>query len=226
MPARFIKDGATQITAPITHKTNLSLYSGNVPGDIKLHELYHFTKRILKPTRATIALRQFYQLSQKIWKGLFTTRLNLIRHLKFFLRFAVRLYSTYSTDTFLTYLTDHIRLQMDEGLYTGMVMIDLQKAFDNVDHGILLHKLKALGFRDPSVSLLKSYLTNIIQKTKINGTFSDLGVIPCGLPQGSIPGPLLFLIYVNDMEAEVSCQLNLYADDSAFLVSGRDLGLI
>ena len=70
MPARLIKE---QITASITHIINLSLYSGNVPDDI-----YHFTKMILKPTRATIALCQFYQLSQKYWKWLCTTRLNLI----------------------------------------------------------------------------------------------------------------------------------------------------
>ena len=62
--------------------------------------------------------------------------------------------------------------------------------------------------------------------TEINNTFSDTGVVPCGVPQRSILGPLLFLIYVNDMEAAVSCQLILYADDSALLVSGRDVGLI
>ena len=67
---------------------------------------------------------------------------------------------------------------------------------------------------------------NTNRKTEIKGTFSDPGVVPCGVPQGSILRPLLFLIYVNDMEAAVSCQLILYADDSALLFSGRDVGLI
>ena len=131
--------------------------------------------------------------------------------------------SSFSTDTCLTFLTDHIRFQMDKGFYTGMVMIDLQKAFDTVDHDILLHKVKALGFHDLSVSWLKSYLKDRNKKTDISGTFSDPRVVPCGVPQGPILGPLLFLIYVNDMEAAVSCQLILYADDSALLISGRDV---
>ena len=65
-------------------------------------------------------------------------------------------------------------------------MIDLQKAFDTVDRGILLHKLKTVGFHDLSVSWLESYLTNRNQKTEINGTFSDPGVVFCGVQQGSI----------------------------------------
>ena len=76
------------------------------------------------------------------------------------------------------------------------------------------------------MSWLESYLTNRYQKTKINSTFSDPGVVPLGVPLGSILGPLLFLIYVNDMEAAVSCQLIVYADDAALLVSGRDVCLI
>ena len=72
--------------------------------------------------------------------------------------------SSYSTVASLTYLTSHIRLQMDKGFHTGMLMIDLQKAFDTVDHGILLHKLKSLRFRDLSVSWLGSYLANRYQR--------------------------------------------------------------
>ena len=188
----------------------------------KLHELYHVTKIILKPTWATIALGQFYQLSQKYWKGLFTTRLILIWHPKFFFTIYSQVFcSSYSTDTCLTYLSNGpYRFQMDKGFYTSMVMIDLQKAFNTWDHRILLHKLKSLRFHDLSVSWLESYLTNRNQKTEINGTFSDPGVVPCRVPQGFILGPLLFLIYVNDMGAAVSCQLILYANDCPF-ISGR-----
>ena len=64
------------------------------------------------------------------------------------------------------------------------------------------------------------------QKIEINGIFSDPRGVPCGVPQGFILGPLLFLLYINDMEAAVSCQLILYADDSALLVSGKDVNKI
>ena len=79
---------------------------------------------------------------------------------------------------------------MDNGLYTGMVMIDLQKAFDTVNHSLLSDKLQALGLNNVSVSWFDSYLTNRTQKVDINGTFSKPRM-PCGVPQGSIMGPLL-----------------------------------
>ena len=115
---------------------------------------------------------------------------------------------------------------MDKGNYTGMVMIDLPKAFDTVDHDILLNKLKAIGLDDLSTSWFSSYLKNRFQKTEVDGIFSDPMVVSCGVPQGSILGPLLFLIYVNHMEAAVSCRLILYADDSALLVSGTSVFVI
>ena len=77
----------------------------------------------------------------------------------------------FSTDTCLTYLTDFIRHGMDNGLYTGMVMIDPQKAFDTVNHSLLSDKLQALGLNNVSVSWFDSYLTNRTQKVDINGTF-------------------------------------------------------
>ena len=134
--------------------------------------------------------------------------------------------NSYSTDSCLTQLTDQIRFDMDKGNYTVMVMIDLQKAFDTVDHGILLNKLKAIGLDDLSTSWFSSYLKNSFQKTEVGSIFSDPMVVPRGLPLGSILGPLLFLIYVNDMKADVSCRLILYADDSALLVSGTSVFVI
>ena len=125
-----------------------------------------------------------------------------------------------STDTCLIHLTDYIKDNMARGDYTGMVLIDAQKAFDTVDHVILCEKLKTMGIA--SVDWFQSYLTSRRQLTDINGTHSDLGDITCGVPQGSILGPLLYLCYVNDMQISVSCKLLLYADDAALLVSGRD----
>ena len=70
------------------------------------------------------------------------------------------------------------------------------------------------------------YLTNRTHKVDINGTFSKPRMVPCGVPQGSILVPLLFIIYVNDMESAVKCKLISYADDSAFLVSGKGVKVI
>ena len=120
-----------------------------------------------------------------------------------FYKFQSGFCTSFSTDTCLTYLTDYIRHGMDNGHYTGMVMIDLQKAFDTVNHSLLSDKLQALGLNNDAVSWFDSYLTNRTQKVDINSTFSKHRMVPCGVPQGSILGPLLFLIYVNDMESAV-----------------------
>ena len=107
-----------------------------------------------------------------------------------------------------------------------MVMLDLQKAFDTVQHDILLQKLRALGFDSASVQWIRSYLENRLQMVDINGTLSSLLPLKCGVPQGSILGPLLFLIYVNDMKSACDCNLFLFADDAALLVSHKEKSVV
>ena len=101
-------------------------------------------------------------------------------------------------------------------------MLDLQKAFDTVDHDILCKKLKAMGIKP--VNWFRSYLSNQNQIVNVNDTESDpslVTLVTCGVPQGCILGPLLFLCYINDMELSISseCKLVSYADDSAILYS-------
>ena len=115
---------------------------------------------------------------------------------------------------------------MDNCLYTGMVMIDLQKAFDTVNHFLLSDKLQALGLNNIAISWCDSYLPSRTQKVDINGTFFKPVMVPCDVPKSPILGPLLFSIYGNDMESTVKCKLILYADDSALLVSGKDIKVI
>ena len=101
-------------------------------------------------------------------------------------------------------------------------MLDLKKAFDTVNHSILIDKLEAIGLDDNAVSWMHSYLVGREQKVEVNGTLSPPLPITCGVPQGSILGPLLFLVYVNDMASACDCNLFLFADDSALLVSDKD----
>ena len=127
----------------------------------------------------------------------------------------------FSTDTCLIHLLDHIRDKNSEGLFTGMVLLDLQKAFDTVDHNILCGKLNNMGIQ---AHWFQSYLSERSQIVGLDGILSDSSPVTCGVPQGSILGPLLFLCYVNDMGTSIDadCKLILYADDSAILFSHRD----
>ena len=131
--------------------------------------------------------------------------------------------SGFSTDSCLIGLSDYVKGEIGKGNLVGMVLIDLQKAFDTVNHGILLEKLRAIGV---SSSWFESYLSNRVQCVEVDGIRSDFVSISCGVPQGSILGPQLFLIYINDMNASVECRLSLYADDSALLYSHRDVNVI
>ena len=122
-------------------------------------------------------------------------------------------------------LTDYIRGELARGKLVGLVLLDLQKAFDCVDHGILLEKLRFMGVK--SVDWFRSYLSDRRQCVMVDGVTSDFLDVNCGVPQGSILGPILFLCYVNDMSVSLGCHLSLYADDSTLIASGdnsRDLG--
>ena len=99
------------------------------------------------------------------------------------------------------------------------VFMDLSKAFDTIDHTILLRKLHLYGFSPSAVNLIKSYLTDRTQFVTYKGTPSDLHEIKLGIPQGSIMGPLLFIIYINDINrCSNILEAILYADDSTFSV--------
>ena len=124
-------------------------------------------------------------------------------------------------ETCMIHLTDYIKSQTAKGNYTGMILIDMQKAFDTVNHDILCKKLKAMGVK--STKWFQSYLSERTQLVSVNGATSGFENVSSGVPQGSILGPLLYLCYVNDVKISVSCKIILYADDSALLVSGKNL---
>ena len=104
-----------------------------------------------------------------------------------------------------------------------MILIDLQKAFDTIDHEILLEKMIAIDFSNKVIDWYRSYLSNRKFNVYVNKTLSTSGEITCGVPQGSILGPLLFSIYVNDMPQAASCDLLLYADDSCLIYQHKDV---
>ena len=119
--------------------------------------------------------------------------------------------TNHSTDTCLSYLNDKIIKGFDRGEVTGVILIDLHKAFDTIGHKILLDKLVFFGFSNSVISWFKSYLSFIVN---VENDYSDPGDLTCRVPQGSILGPLFFLLYVNGMRSGIKCELLLYADDS------------
>src|SRR5690606_3452000 len=100
------------------------------------------------------------------------------------------------------------------------IFLDLSKAFDSVNHTLLLKKIKALGFSAAAVNLVCSYLSNRTQCVKINSTLSSVNNVTCGVPQGSVLGPLLYILFTNDIFSlsNSNCKLLSFADDTSITV--------
>ena len=107
---------------------------------------------------------------------------------------------------------------------TGLVFLDLTKAFDTLDHSVVLDKLASLGFSKASVQWFKAYLTDRTQSVVVNRSTYDPQSISFGVPQRSLIGPLLFIIYINDVPSEVKhCKIQLYAKDTPLYVSSSSI---
>ena len=227
LPAKFIRDGAKHLAPPLTHIINLSLLSGKVPDELKSARVSPIYKKNSKTDPGNYRPVSVLCIISKILERVVYNQVeSYLQSHTLLYEFQSGFRSAFSTDTCLIHLTDHIRSESDRGNYTGMVVLDLQKAFDTVDHQLLLNKLQALGFNSLSVAWFRSYLTCREQVVNIGDATSPPLPVTCGVPQGSILGPLIFLVYVNDMPAATNSKLLLYADDSAILVSGKDVSQI
>ena len=129
-----------------------------------------------------------------------------------------------STALAIIELVEEITTAIDEGKTTVGVFIDLKKAFDTVDHNILVKKLEHYGIRGLAKDWVCSYLESRRQYVCINDSNSDCLDVKCGVPQGSILGPPLFMLYVNDMcNVSKSLKSIIFADDTNLCYAGKDL---
>jgi hypothetical protein len=217
---RFLKDGAAQIAPLITYIVNLSITTETVPDTLKTARITPLYKKKSKldvsnyrPVSVLNCVSKILERSVYVQIEEYLASRDLIFQYQSGFR------SGFSTETCLIYLTDFVKHQISQGNYVGMMLLDVQKAFDSVNHGILCEKLEAMGV---SSGWFQSYLCNRKQLVCIDGIKSSLQTITCGVPQGSLLGPLLYLCYSNDMELSVQNKLLLYADDSVIIAYDRD----
>ena len=129
-----------------------------------------------------------------------------------------------STTNQLLYLIDEIHQAFDctESFEVRSVFLDISKAFDKVWHKGLVFKLEQNGISGCLLNLFQNYLNNRKQRVVLNGSFSELSSVESGVPQGSILGPLLFLIYINDLETNIKSNINFFADDTMLFSIVKD----
>ena len=124
-------------------------------------------------------------------------------------------------------VTNEWLCNIDKGLISSVLFLDLKKAFDTVNHDILIEKLKLYGFQKQSLSWFKSYLKDRKQFCKINQTQSSIRNVRCGIPQGSTLGPLLFFIYMNDLPNCLDESVpSIFTDDTNISVNATTIDQI
>ena len=221
--ARLLKDSADVITTSLTKLYNRSLATSIFPAVWKCGKVTALFKSgdhcnannyrpiTILPTASKILERAVHS---QVYSYLL--RENILTPKQFGFR------PKLSTAIALTYFTDNILDNLDKGSIAGAVFLDLSKAFDTVSHDRLIQKLGTIGFSQPTINWFSSYLSNRFQVTSIGLEQSSTQPVHVGVPQGSILGPLLFLIYVNEIPSTVnSCDISLYADDTVLFCSAK-----
>ena len=228
MSAKVLKQTISYIKSPLSVVFNLSLLHGVFPKELKLAKVLPLFKADSKVLFSNYRPVSVLPVLSKILEKLMYTRLLSFLNkngILYNLQFGFR--SGHSTAMAIMALVDNISRSIDNGEYTLGVFLDFSKAFDCLNHQILFNKLEHYGVRNEALLWFKSYFTDRYQYVSYDGSESDKMLITCGVPQGSILGPLLFLLYVNDV-VNVSniLLLILYADDTNAFLSGNDIDIL
>ena len=220
----MIKKTINVITPRLVTLFNCCITKGIFPDALKIAQVVPLHKGGEKnnPTnyRPISLLPQFGKLLEKIIKKRLTYFLDendiITQH-----QFGFR--ESHSTELAIASIHNALLENLDNNSITCTVFLDLAKAFDSVDHEILLRKLEKYGIRGVALKLMRSYLVDRQHRTKCNEVESVLRVLGIGVPQGSVLGPLLFLLFINDLPNVSKFMVKLFADDTLLALSGNDI---
>jgi hypothetical protein len=223
--AKVVKSTFEYYLTPLTHVLNLSIMQGFFPDTMKVAKVVPIYKSgdpvLMTNYRPVSILPLFSKILERL---MYNRMINFITSSKLLYKYQFGFRENHSTNMALVMLIDQILSSLDQSETVIGVFIDLKKAFDTVNHEILLSKLDRYGIRGVALAWIKDYLKNRMQYVSFGYANSSKKMISCGVPQGSILGPLLFLLYINDFN-KISSKFVpfIFADDTNIFMKGKSL---
>ena len=223
IPTKLLKETSDILCQDLLNTINNDINNCNFPNELKLADITPVLKKgdstNTKNYRPVSVLPPVSKIYEKLmYKQIFS-------HLEKYLSPQLCGYRTgFSTQHALLSLIENLKMSLDKHSFGGAVLMDLSKAFDTINHELLIAKLEAYDFNKNALKFIQSYLSNRWQHTKINNSFSSWTKLLEGVPQGSILGPLLFNIYINDLFFIINeTKICNYADDTTLFDCDKNL---
>ena len=214
IPIKILKENSEFFSYILYHNFNNSLFSNVSPNSLKKAEITPVPKKGEKFLKNNYRPVSFLPSVSKIYECCIYDQINDC-FLPLFSKLQCRFRKGFNAQHCSLVLIEKCCEVLDKRGYAGVVLTDLSKAFDCINHELLLTKLHAYGFILESLTFIQSYLSNRIQSVKVNFSFSEYSNVESGVPQGSIPGPLFSTIFIcNLFFDDIDIDLANYADDT------------